>query len=151
MPAAADQLEQLKQKYSSVFQSIQQEQIRLTHVNMEGNKLFIQGDATSEQAKNRIWDQIKATDTNWQNDLIADIRVTGNAQQQTSNAQSIGRKQSPGATAGRTYTVKPGDSLSKIAKEVYGSANDYMKIFEANRDTLRDPNMVHPGQELKIP
>jgi nucleoid-associated protein YgaU len=151
MPAAADQLEQLKQKYSSVFQSIQQEQIRLTHVNMEGNKLFIQGDATSEQAKNRIWDQIKATDTNWQNDLIADIRVTGNAQQQASNAQARGGQQSPGATAGRTYTVKPGDSLSKIAKEVYGSANDYMKIFEANRDTLRDPNMVHPGQELKIP
>jgi nucleoid-associated protein YgaU len=151
MPAAADQLEQLKLKYDSVFKSIQQQQIRLTHVNMEGNKLFIQGDASSEAAKNRVWDQIKATDANWQSDLIADIRVAGHVQQQASNTQGTGGQQSQGATPGRTYTVKPGDSLSKIAKEVYGGANDYMKIFEANRDKLRDPNMVHPGQELKIP
>lgn len=149
MPAAADQLEQLKLRYASVFQAIQQEQIRLAHVHLEGNKLFIQGDAPSEQAKSTMWDQIKATNPNWQSDLIADIRVTGQAPAQASNTQASS-PQSPGSGE-RTYTVKPGDSLSKIAKEVYGNANEFMRIFEANRDKLRDPNVVHPGQELKIP
>jgi nucleoid-associated protein YgaU len=51
----------------------------------------------------------------------------------------------------RTYTVKPGDSLSKISKELYGDANEYIKIFAANRDVLRDPNKISPGQTLKIP
>jgi len=151
MATATDQgLDQLKQKYQSVFQTIEQQQIRLTHVNMEGNKLFVQGDAPSEQAKNKVWDQIKAVNPNWQSDLIADIRVTGGGQaqqQQSTSTQQQGGQPSPQ----RTYTVKPGDSLSKIAKEYYGSANDYMKIFEANRDKLKDPNVIQPGQELKIP
>ena len=142
MPTTTDQLEQLKEKYQSVFQSLQQQQVHLTHVNMEGNKLFIQGDAPSEQAKNKVWDQIKAVNPNWQSDLIADIRVTGGGQQQQTSA---------GSAAQRTYTVKPGDSLSKIAKEFYGNASEYTKIFEANRDKLRDPNVIQPGQELKIP
>lgn len=55
------------------------------------------------------------------------------------------------STAVRIYEVKPGDSLSKIAKAEYGDANAYMLIFEANRDILKDPNMIHPGQKLKIP
>jgi nucleoid-associated protein YgaU len=50
----------------------------------------------------------------------------------------------------RTYTVKPGDSLSKIAKNFYGNANDHIRIFEANRNTLSDPNEIQPGQELVI-
>ncbi len=51
----------------------------------------------------------------------------------------------------RTYTVKAGDSLSKIAKEHYGDPNQYNKIFEANRDKLTDANKLHPGQVLVIP
>jgi nucleoid-associated protein YgaU len=47
--------------------------------------------------------------------------------------------------------VQSGDSLSKISKQFYGSANDYMKIFDANRDLLNDPNKINPGQKLKIP
>ena len=50
-----------------------------------------------------------------------------------------------------TYTVQKGDSLSKIAKREYGNANDWKKIFEANRDTIKDPDLIYPGQELKIP
>lgn len=50
-----------------------------------------------------------------------------------------------------THTVKSGDSLSKIAKEVYGSANKYMVIFEANKPMLSDPNKIYPGQVLRIP
>jgi len=49
------------------------------------------------------------------------------------------------------YTVKSGDNLSKIAKEVYGDANQYPKIFEANKPMLKDPDEIFPGQVLRIP
>lgn len=54
-------------------------------------------------------------------------------------------------TTGKTYTVVKGDSLSKIAKREYGSANRWRAIFEANRDQLDDPDLIKPGQVLKIP
>jgi nucleoid-associated protein YgaU len=47
--------------------------------------------------------------------------------------------------------VKSGDTLSKISQEMYGSAQEYMKIYNANRDILSDPNKIRPGQTLKIP
>jgi nucleoid-associated protein YgaU len=50
-----------------------------------------------------------------------------------------------------TYTVVAGDSLSKIAKHFYGNANEYMKIFEANKDQLKNPDLIKPGQVLRIP
>ncbi len=55
------------------------------------------------------------------------------------------------STAERIYEVKAGGTLSKIAKEEYGDANAYMVIFEANTDILKNPNMIQPGQKLKIP
>ena len=55
------------------------------------------------------------------------------------------------ATRFKVYTVQKGDSLSKIAKHEYGDANKWRKIFEANRDTIKDPDLIYPGQELKIP
>jgi nucleoid-associated protein YgaU len=60
---------------------------------------------------------------------------------------------SPPATpaAPRTYTVVAGDSLSKIAKKFYGDANKWKRIFEANRDTVKNADLIHPGQVLKIP
>jgi nucleoid-associated protein YgaU len=57
----------------------------------------------------------------------------------------------PVASAGTTYTVKSGDSLSAIAKREYGDAGQWRRIFEANRDQIKDPDLIHPGQELKIP
>jgi nucleoid-associated protein YgaU len=57
----------------------------------------------------------------------------------------------PVAPAARTYTVAAGDNLSKIAKRFYGDANQWKRIFEANRDVLKDPDLIHPGQTLKIP
>ena len=150
-----DQLEQMKQKYQSVLNTIQQQGIRLTHVNMEGNKLFIQGDAPSEQDKNKVWDVIKAVNPNWQSDLIADIRVTGVGQQTAEPHAGAGQQQAQPSqqpqSGIRTYTVRPGDTLSKIAGELLGSPNEYMKIFNANRDQLSDPNKIRPGQTLKIP
>jgi nucleoid-associated protein YgaU len=50
-----------------------------------------------------------------------------------------------------SYEVKPGDSLSKIAKKVYGDAADWKRIFEANQDLIKDPDKIFPGQKLKIP
>jgi nucleoid-associated protein YgaU len=49
------------------------------------------------------------------------------------------------------YTVKSGDSLSKIAQHQYGDSTKWRKIFEANKDIVKDPNLIHPGQKLKIP
>lgn len=51
----------------------------------------------------------------------------------------------------QTYVVQSGDSLSKIAQRFYGDASLYNKIFEANRDILKDPNKISPGQKLRIP
>ncbi len=51
----------------------------------------------------------------------------------------------------RSYTVKSGDSLSKIAKQVYGDAGEWKRIYEANRDKIKDPDLIHPGQEFTIP
>jgi nucleoid-associated protein YgaU len=56
-----------------------------------------------------------------------------------------------GGQGTRRYTVQSGDSLSKISKQFYGNAGDYMKIFEANRNILKDPNKIQPGQEIVIP
>jgi len=134
-------LEQMKQKNAAVWTAAQQEQVLLSHVHMQDNKLLIQGVAPSEQAKNKVWDQIKSVNPNWAQELIVDIRVDPNAQTMTGGA----------ANAARTYTVQSGDSLSKISKQFYGNANEYMKIFEANRDLLSDPNKINPGQTLKIP
>ena len=141
-------LEQMKRKYNSVLTTIQQEQVRLSHVHIQDNKLFLQGTAPSEQAKNKVWDQIKSVNPNWAQELVADISVDPNAKP----AEAQGPQQN--ATAGtpeQTYTVQAGDSLSKISKQFYGSPNDYMKIFEANRDVLSDPNRINPGEKLRIP
>ena len=97
-------------------------------------KLYWTGSVKTENEKNEIWSAIK-TIPDWKNDIVADIKVTGG----------------PAAAATKTYTVKSGDTLSAIAKEHLGSANAYMKIFEANRDQLSDPDKIKPGQVLKIP
>jgi nucleoid-associated protein YgaU len=57
----------------------------------------------------------------------------------------------PVAPAARTYEVKSGDSLSKIAQKHYGNGNLWRKIYEANRDQIKDPDLIHPGQKLIIP
>ena len=53
--------------------------------------------------------------------------------------------------SGKTYVVVKGDSLSKIAKREYGDANKWRTIYEANKDLIKDPDLIYPGQELKIP
>ena len=55
------------------------------------------------------------------------------------------------STATKIYQVVAGDSLSKIAKREYGDAGEWKRIYEANRDTLKDPDKIYPGQKLNIP
>ena len=58
---------------------------------------------------------------------------------------------SPSTGLGRTYTIKEGDSLSKIAKREYGDAQQWRRIYEANRDIIKDPDLIYPGQVVRIP
>jgi nucleoid-associated protein YgaU len=138
-------LDSLKKKYASVLSTMQQGGVLLSHVHVQDDKLFIQGEAPSQEVKNKVWDQIKLVDPSY-SDLTADITVSANA----APAASAGAASAP-AAQNQNYSVKPGDTLSKIAKQFYGDANAYMKIFEANRNILSDPNKIQVGQSLVIP
>src|SRR5262245_53557638 len=109
-------------------------------------KLRFNGTVASEAEKNQIWDAIKTIPT-WQNDVAADIRVTGGP----AAAAPAGNGSTAPAPAAKTYTVKAGDTLSAIAKAHLGSAKAYMKIFELNKDQLTDPDKIKPGQVLRLP
>lgn len=76
----------------------------------------------------------------------------GNDMPDFSNVQSgASSTAEPAAPAFKSYTIQPGDSLSKIAKREYGNANDWRRIFEANQDTIKDPDKIFPGKTIKIP
>jgi nucleoid-associated protein YgaU len=139
----ADQrLDQLKAKYQSVLNLMNQLEVRLLNLHVQDNKLVVRGQAKTKADSNKVWDQIKLVDKNYQQDLVAEI---------TYAAEAAAAAAAPQAPAMKTYTVKAGDTLSKIAKQYYGDASQYTKIFEANRDQLSDPNLIRPGQVLTIP
>jgi nucleoid-associated protein YgaU len=125
----------LRDKYNAAIQAAKG--------HMEGaaeerdGKLYFHGTVKTEEEKNRIWDALK-TVPDWRTDIVADIKVAGGPA-------------APPAGAFEIYTVQAGDTLSKIAKEKLGSAAAYMKIFEANKDLLTDPDKIKVGQVLKIP
>ena len=100
-------------------------------------KLHWKGTVATEEEKNEIWLAIK-TIPSWKDDIVADIQVTGGPA-------------AAAPAAAKTYTVKAGDTLGKIAKEHLGNANAYMKIFELNKDQLSDPDKIKPGQVLHLP
>ncbi len=141
-----DRLEELKNKYQAALQTIKQKGVVLAHLHVQDNKLFIQGSAPSEAIKNEVWTQIKAADAQF-SDLTCDLQVDSSLPQ----PQAAAAAAPSGGGAAQTYTVKAGDTLSKIAKEFYGNANAYNKIFEANKDQLSSPDRINVGQELKIP
>jgi LysM repeat protein len=107
-------------------------------------KLHWKGTVATEAEKNEIWTALKTIPT-WQNDIVADIQVTGGP------AAAPAAASSAAPAAAKTYTVKAGDTLSQIAKEHLGSAGSYMKIFELNKDQLSDPDKIKPGQVLRLP
>ena len=139
----ADDLVRLRAKYDPVIKFMQQNGVRVHKSEMKDGKFFIQGEAPSSDLKNKVWDHIKSVDPGF-SDLTADITVSAAGQGGPAPGQ-------PATAPGHSYTVKSGDTLSKIAKEAYGNANAYMKIFEANKGTLTDPDKIKPGQVLTIP
>ena len=132
---------ELKSKYQSVLNAADQSQLQFQNLHIQDNKLFIKAIAPSQEAANKVWDQIKLVNPN-ADDITADITVN----QSIAQAAVVG-----GQTQGQTYTVKSGDTLSKISKQYYGDANEYMRIFYANRDKLKDPDKIQVGQQLTIP
>jgi nucleoid-associated protein YgaU len=115
------------------------------HGNAEerDGKLYFKGTVATDAEKNEIWNAIKTIPT-WQKDIVADIQVTG-------GPASAATGSAAAASPATTYTVKSGDTLSKIAKDHLGSAGAYMKIFELNKDQLTDPDRIKPGQVLRMP
>ncbi len=100
-------------------------------VKVDGDKASISGDSISQELKEKI--------------LVA----AGNVAGITSVEDNV--KVAENATEAKFYTVKSGDTLSGISKAVYGDANQYNKIFEANKPMLTHPDKIYPGQTLRIP
>lgn len=141
-PNSEQRFSALKQKYQSVLNAADQQHIQFVNLHVQDDKLFIKATAPSEEAKSKFWDQIKLVDPN-ADDITADVSVD--------TSRAMGAAAGGGGGQGETYTVKSGDNLSKISKQFYGDANEYMRIFYANRDKLRDPDLIQVGQQLTIP
>lgn len=124
---------------------IQQKGVKLAHMHVQDNKLFLQGAAPSDQIKNEVWNAIKSVDSSY-SDLTCDLTVDSSLPQPAA-AQSSGS-----ADRMRTYTVKAGDSLWKIAEQFYGKGTEYSKIIAANAGKLKDEKtVIHPGDVLNVP
>ena len=123
----------LRDKYAYAIQTAKSVQMQGSADEREG-KLYFHGTVNTQDEANKIWDAIK-TIPSWHDEIVADIKATGSA----------------AGAAASTYTVKSGDTLSKIAQSLLGDANAYMEIFNANRDQLTDPDKIKPGQVLKLP
>jgi nucleoid-associated protein YgaU len=128
----------LRDKYAAAIEAAKGVGMQGSAQEKDG-KLHFTGTVRSQDEANRIWNQIK-TVADWQTDVIADIKVQAGPTKAAGTDGSV-----------KTYTVQSGDTLSKIAKTHLGNANAYMEIFNANRDQLKDPDEIKPGQVLKIP
>ncbi len=121
----------LKEKYNSVLELGKNLDVKGGDVKEEGGKLKIDGTAAYQLDKDLLWDAIKSIQ-GWENEVVADIKVA--------NKDIFG-----------IYTVKSGDTLSKIAKKYLDNANRYNDIFKINTDILDNPDLIKVGQRLKIP
>jgi len=121
----------LREKYDDVLKLGEELKVRDWDSKEEDGKLKLKGTTEYQYGKDLVWDKVKSH-SGWENEVAADIRVE--------------KKDVYGY-----HVVKPGDTLSKIARNTLGDAGLYTKIFEANKDVLKDPNVIHPGQRLKIP
>lgn len=121
-----------RSKYQPVIDLAQQYNMRTESIEEKDNQLQMKGTVETQYQKDRLWDKIKAIGGENPRDIMADIKV--------SNTSYYTK-----------HTVEKGESLSKIAKAYYGDPMQYNRIFQANTDQLKDPNMIYPGQELTIP
>jgi nucleoid-associated protein YgaU len=124
----------LRDKYAHAVQTAKNLQMQGSAEERDG-KLYFKGTTQTQDEANKIWDAIKAI-PDWPKEIVADIQAVGGGAAQVVE---------------RTYTVKAGDTLSRIAQQQLGDGNAYMAIFDANRDQLQDPDKIKPGQVLKIP
>ena len=122
----------LQDKYREVLNLGEKLDVKDGYVEELDGKLRIGGVAQTQYHKDLMWDKIKEVAGGMPTDLEADIKV-----EHTDYYHK--------------HTVESGESLSKIAKQYYGKANKYMHIFNANTDKLKNPDLIHPGQELVIP
>ena len=122
----------VKAKYQNVLDLGEKLNIQNGDVKVEGNKIHITGIANTQYEKNLLWDEIKASGGENPTDIMADISVAD-------------------TSVYARHTVASGESLSKIAKHYYKDPMKYNAIFEANRNILKNPDMIHPGQDLVIP
>ena len=121
----------LKEKYAAALKLGEELNVKGGDVKEEGGKLIIKGTAEYRFDRDQIWNAIKKQ-SGWESEIVADIKVEK-------------------ATPYGYCVVKSGETLSKIAKNIYSDANVYMKIFDANKDQLKDPNMIKVGQKLVLP
>jgi len=122
----------VKSKYQSVLDLGEQLNIQDGDVQVKGNQLEVRGTAATQYEKDLLWDEIKRVGGENPSDIMADIKVAD-------------------TSVYARHTVKSGESLSKISKNYYGDPMKYNAIFEANRNILKNPDLIHPGQELVIP
>ncbi len=122
----------MKEKYQSVLDLGQELNIQNGDVKEENGVLHVSGVAKNQYEKNLIWDEIKKAGGDNPSDIIADISIAD-------------------ASVYANHTVAKGETLGKIAKHYYGNAMKYTAIFEANTAILKNPDVIHPGQELVIP
>ncbi|WP_044398424.1 LysM peptidoglycan-binding domain-containing protein [Lacinutrix sp. Hel_I_90] len=122
----------IKAKYQSVLELGEKLNIKNGDVSEANGVLTIKGTAANQYEKNLLWDKIKAIGGDKPSDIVADIKVAD-------------------TSVFARHTVKSGDTLGAIAKQYYGSAGKYNEIFKANTDILKNPDVIHPDQELIIP
>lgn len=123
----------VREKYQSLLDLAGQNGIGDLQVSEEGDVLHVSGTAPSEEAKQKLWDEYNRIDPDMRSgDLVMNIGGGGGQ----------------GGGGEETYEVKSGDTLSKIGNHHGVSWQD---IFEANKDTLKDPDKIFPGQKLRIP
>ncbi len=125
---------------------------------VDGKTVTLEGEADSIAAKGQAmsaFNELVETENTFNKIHVPAQPPAGPAAQPVA-AAAPGTGGVPGAggasaAAARVHEVKPGDTLSAIAKHYYGKASLYPKIFDANRDVLDDPNKIKPGQKLRIP
>ena len=122
----------VKAKYQNVLDLGEKLNIQNGDVKEENGVLHVTGTATNQYEKNQLWDAIKAAGGENPSDIVADIKVAD-------------------TSVYARHTVASGDTLGKIAKHYYGDVMKYKEIFEANTDILKNPEVIHPDQELVIP
>ncbi|MFN8280797.1 MAG: LysM peptidoglycan-binding domain-containing protein [Saprospiraceae bacterium] len=122
----------LQEKYKSVLDLGKQLNVQNGNVVEEGGVLKVWGTTKDQYDKDRLWDEIKSVGGSNPSDLVADISVA--------NTEYYTR-----------HTVAKGESLSLIAKHYFKDPMKYKQIFEANKDTIKNPDLIHPGQEIIIP